>query len=117
MSKQLIRINKNQAKNPLLQCLHPNSYIYSDTHATPNDGFVEDFSPNPNTAILFLQFKFHLHKPLYIKQRFEEVQKFRNLCSKYLILIFDDVDDKGQLTELEILCLQYETKLIIAWSL
>ena len=114
----LIKVNKNQAKNPLVQHLHPSSYVLTDTNPSfsVNEGFVEDFQINPGTAVLFLQLQFHLHKPLYIKDRFAELSKYRQHCQKYLLLMSDCPDELNYITDLEIQCIQFDVKLLICWS-
>ena len=97
-----IKVNKNQAKNPVVQCLPPSCYVLHDTNPTFTlaEGFVEDFQITSDIAVLFLQLKFHLYKPLYIKQRFEEVCKYRKHAQKYLLLLHDCADEMNCGTEL-----------------
>ena len=63
-----------------------------------------------------MQLKFHLHKPLYIKQRFEELLKYRKLSQKYLLLMADCDDEMGYMSELQVDCVYYEVTCIVVWS-
>ena len=82
------------------------------------DAIVEDFQVNANTSVLFLSLEFHIKKPLYIKQRFEEVYRVtkRASASRVLLLLHDTPDDLCFLTELQLECARYETQLLIVWS-
>ena len=78
----MIKVSHLQKNNPALQVLKPNSYKFVDSSANVIGGgkysvesIVEDFQINANTSVLFLSLDFHIKKPLYIKQRFEEVYR------------------------------------------
>ena len=69
---------------------------------------MEDFQLNPRMSVLFLSLDFHIKKPLYIKQRFEEVYRAtrRTLdASRVLILLSDCSDDLNYLSELQMQCM------------
>ena len=65
-----------------MQVLKTSSYRFVDSCANvvgggriSADAIVEDFQINATTSVLFLSLDFHIKKPLYIKQRFEEVYR------------------------------------------
>ena len=69
--------------------------------------------------MLFLSLDFHIKKPLYIKQRFEELYRMtkRNQnCSRVLLLLNDTIDEMDYLGDLQMECVRYETQLLICWS-
>ena len=76
------------------------------------EAIVEDFQLNPRMSVLFLSLDFHIKKPLYIKQRFEEVYRATRRtpdASRVLLLLSDCGDEMNYLSDLQMQCMQYET--------
>lgn len=122
----MIKVSRLQQNNPALQVLKPNSYRFVDSCANvvgggriSADAIVEDFQINATTSVLFLSLDFHIKKPLYIKQRFEEVYKYtrRNPSNqRLLLLLHDSSDEVDYLTGLQVECAKYEIQMLICWS-
>ena len=77
-----------------------------------SDSIIEDFQLNARTSVLFLSLDFHIKKPLYIKQRFEEVYRVtrRNPGTSRILLLLNDCEDEmDYLTDLQMECMRYET--------
>ena len=71
---------------------------------------------NPGLAVIFLQLKFHLHKPLYLRSRLEELAKYRKHAHKVLLLHSDCADEMNYFHEVQMECLRYDCVVIVVWS-
>lgn len=114
----LIKVSKLQQKNPAIKELKAGSYrfVENGANSTSSDSIVEDFQINPQISVLFLSLDYHIKKPLYIKQRFEDLYRARRYARIILLLLHDHEDELNYLTDLQLECMKYDAQLIMCWS-
>ena len=112
----MIKVSRLQQNNPALKELKKDQYRIVDSCANVDggsfkistDAIAEDFQLNAQTSVLFLSLDFHIKKPLYIKQRFEEIYRATRRtpnASRVLLLLSDCPDELNYLSELQMQCM------------
>ncbi|CDW73179.1 dna excision repair protein ercc-1-like [Stylonychia lemnae] len=109
-NKNQVKVNKKQETNPLLKHSRFQYNIIDDPQ------MVDDYDINDKVSVLFLQLKYHIAYPLYIKQRFEDVYRMRKNRNKILLLLNDDKDEHNMINSLMMDCFKFEITLIMCWS-
>mmetsp|Transcript_17877 Transcript_17877/g.17612 ORF Transcript_17877/g.17612 Transcript_17877/m.17612 type:complete len:167 (+) Transcript_17877:99-599(+) len=78
---------------------------------------VEDYLIGESTSVLYLQLKYHMKYPKYLMSRAEELLKKKKGNTKILILqVKENEDDMGYITDIQLDCMRWEIKLLLAWS-
>lgn len=109
-------VHPRQRGNPLLDKLRAVPWAFASEQVAAKQ--VSDYHVSDKTGVLFLSLKFHLLDPAYIVGR---LLKMRGCYTLRVLLALCDVADgtssaSAALQELNVLCVQYTTTLVLAWS-
>lgn len=106
-SKEVLLMNRNQAKNPMLK------YIVHVRKEFHSGVVLSDFLCTPTIAVLYLSLQYHLLHPKYIYSRLDplapQLQKYKLVV---LLALVDVGDHKAVLHELQSLALLRQLTLV-----
>lgn len=103
-----ILVNRNQAKNPMLQLIKNVPFEFQDS-------IVPDYIVGQSACVLFLMLKYHMMHPNYLRTRFGELQ--RSFALRVLLVVVDTEDSSKSIADLDCMCFTNDFTLLLAWSL